>query len=203
MLITALIINLLIVFLEVMILIKVKRKVDILKYYTYLQNFLTLIVSIVFSVFLIIALINKTDVNENIKGLRYSVTCGLVSTSLIYVLFISKNKDNVMNKNDFNNFNPNLANMLLHYIIPLLSLISFVVFERKIILENSIWTVLCAVPSILYCIVYLLLTITHLWKEPYNFSNNKGKKNTLLEIVTFIIIPISFILISIILWNIM
>ena len=48
MLIAALIVNLLIIILEVMVLIKVKRKVDIFKYYTYLQNFLTLIVSIVF-----------------------------------------------------------------------------------------------------------------------------------------------------------
>lgn len=203
MLVTALIVNLLIIILEVLVLIKVKKKVDIFKYYTYLQNFLTLIVSIVFSIFSIISLINKTEVNENIKGLRYSVTCGLVSTSLIYALFISKNKDNIMNENDFNNFNPKLANLILHYIVPFLSLISFVLFERQIVLENSIWTILCAIPSILYWIVYLLLSITHLWKEPYNFSNNDGKKNSFLEVITFIIIPVSFILISIILWNVM
>lgn len=201
MLITALTINLIIIFLEVMVLIKVKKKIDILKYYTYLQNLLTLLVSIILSVYLMIYFINKNIIDEYVKGLRYTITCGLVSTSLVYSLFICKNKENVMNEDDFNNFNPKVANLILHYIVPVLSLISFLVFERKIIVSDSIWTILCAVPSIAYWIIYLILSLTKAWKEPYNF---KGKKeNVLLEVITFILIPVSFILISMILWNIM
>lgn len=202
MLIAALIINLLIIFLEIIVLIKVKRKVDIVKYYTYLQNLLTLIVSIIFAVVLIIHFINNSEINEHIKGLRYTITCGLTATSLIYVLFIRQNKDNIMNEDDFNNFNPKVANLILHYIVPLLSLISFILFERSIVIENSIWTILCAIPSIAYWIIYGILSMFHLWKEPYNFKGKNDKKNALLEVLTFIFIPVSFVIISIILWNI-
>lgn len=201
MLLVALIINLLIIYLDALVLIKIKKKIDILRYYTYFQNLLSLLVSIILSIYLIIYFINGNIINEYVKGLRYTVTCGLISTSLIYTLFISKNEENKLNEEDFNNFNYKVANLLLHYIIPILSLISFTIFERKIHINNSIWTILCAVPSIAYWAIYLILSASHLWKEPYNFKTKK--QNVLLEVITFIFIPLSFIFISIIIWNIM
>lgn len=72
------VINIFIVSFGLLTLSKVKRKREIFKYYTYLQNFLTLIVSIVFCVFSFAYLAFNKDIPEFIRGLRYIVTCGLV-----------------------------------------------------------------------------------------------------------------------------
>ena len=190
----ALILNIIIIFLEVYTLCKLKNKIDILKYYTYLQNLIALITSILLSIYILL----NIPIPEYIKGLRYIATTGLISTMFIYIIFLSKN--NKLTKKDFiKGFNPNIGNIILHYISPILSLISFIIFEKEIILNNSIWTGLVAIPSCLYWIIYLILSELKLWKEPYKFSKNNNK---LIEIITMISLPISFILISIILWNI-
>ena len=195
------VINIFIVYFELLTLSKVKRKREIFKYYTYLQNFLTLIVSMVFCVFSFAYLVFNKDIPEFVRGLRYIVTCGLVATTLIYVVLLSSNKNNKITENDFNSsISPKKANLILHYICPLLSVISFVGFERSIVLETGIWTLLVAIPSIIYWIIYAILSTLKLWKEPYDLSF--GKNNKVLNIIIIALIPISFILITFILWNI-
>lgn len=199
MLIIALILNIILIGLELMVLISIKGKRNILKYYTYLQNFLSLITSIIFSLCLIFCLSSKKSIPEFIKGLRYVSTCGLLATSFIFLIFLRKENKNVITQDDLLfNFNPKLANIILHYLSPLLSLVSLVFFEQEIILTNGIWTALVAIPSCLYWLVYLILSASKKWDEPYEFST----KNKFIEVLTFILIPISFIVISIILWNI-
>ena len=199
MLIIALILNIILIGLELKVLISIKGKRNILKYYTYLQNFLSLITSIIFSLCLIFCLSSKKSIPEFIKGLRYVSTCGLLATSFIFLIFLRKENKNVITQDDLLfNFNPKLANIILHYLSPLLSLVSLVFFEQVIILTNGIWTALVAIPSCLYWLVYLILSATKKWDEPYEFST----KNKFIEVLTFILIPISFIVISIILWNI-
>ena len=199
MLIIALILNIILIGLELMVLISIKGKRNILKYYTYLQNFLSLITSIIFSLCLIFCLSFKESIPEFIKGLRYVSTCGLLATSFIFLIFLRKENKNVITQDDLLfNFNPKLANIILHYLAPLLSLVSLVFFEQVIILTNGIWTALVAIPSCLYWLVYLILSASKKWDEPYEFST----KNKFIEVLTFILIPISFIVISIILWNI-
>ena len=199
MLIIALILNFILIGLELMVLISIKGKWNILKYYTYLQTFLSLITSIIFSLCLIFCLSSKKSIPEFIKGLRYVSTCGLLATSFIFLIFLRKENKNVITQDDLLfNFNPKLANIILHYLSPLLSLVSLVFFEQVIILTNGIWTALVAIPSCLYWLVYLILSATKKWDEPYEFST----KNKFIEVLTFILIPISFIVISIILWNI-
>ena len=199
----SLILNLIIILCEITTLSKIKRKINIIKYYTFLQNFLALISSSVLSVYLIINLVTNAVVPEFVKGLHYVTTCGLMATMFIYIVFLSSKSKNVLSEEDFiSNFSPKKANFILHYFCPVASLVSFVIFEREIILTHSIWTGYAAIPSCLYWIIYLILSVTNLWEEPYDFSSDKGKKNTLLEIITMIIIPVSFVLISVILWNI-
>ena len=194
----ALIINILIIILEIFTLHKLKRKLDMLKFYTYLQNLLTLIVSIVLVIYLTLNLLSNTIIPEYVRGLRYIVTCGLVSTTFIFVVFLGAGKKLSITEDDFKKgLSPKLANVILHYICPLLSIISFIFFEKEILLNNGIWTLIVALPSCLYWIVYILLSTTKKWEEPYNFSTNK-----VLEILTYILIPISFIVFSIILWNV-
>jgi hypothetical protein len=116
----------------------------------------------------------------------------------IFVAFLGAGKKTGITEGDFiKNFNPKYANILLHYIIPVLSIISFLVFEREIILQNGVWTLLVAVPSCLYWVVYMILSSTKKWEEPYKFTS---KKNVVLDVLIGILIPLSFILFSIVLW---
>ena len=196
--IITLIINILIIILESYTLIKLKRKTDIFKYYTYLQNLIALVVSYIFVFYLLLNLINNNIIPEYTRGLRYIATCGLVSTTYIFVFFLGAGKKLSITEDDFKKgLSPKLANVILHYICPLLSIISFIFFEKEILLNNGIWTLIVALPSCLYWMVYILLSVTKKWEEPYNFSTNK-----IIEILIYIIIPISFILFSFLLWNI-
>lgn len=199
----SLILNLIIIGCEIWTLSKIRKKINIIKYYTFLQNFLALIISIIFSIYLIIAIFLNGTIPEFIKGLRYIATCGLIATMFIYVVFLSSKSKNLLSEKDFtSNFNPKKANFILHYFCPVISLLSFVVFERQIILTQSEWTGYVAIPSCLYWIIYVILSATNLWEEPYDFTPTKEKKNILLEILVMMIIPLSFILISYVLWNI-
>lgn len=199
----SLILNLILVACEIWTFFKLRRKTDIIKYYTYLQNFLALVVSAVFSVYLVIALFGSGTVPEFVRGLRYIATCGLVATTFIYVVFLSGNRQNVMGEQDFiASFSPKAANFILHYFCPAVSLLSFLVFERQLPLTQGQWTGLAAIPSCLYWVVYLILSAAKLWKEPYDFTPANGKKNPFLEVLTMISLPLSYILISFILWNI-
>lgn len=197
MLIVAVILNLILIGLELIVLISIKGKKNIFKYYTYLQNFLSLITSLIFSFGTIFCLSVSESIPEFIKGLRYISVCGLLATLFIYLIFLRK-ENNITQDDLLFNFNPKLANIILHYLAPLLSLVSLVFFEQEIILTNGIWTALVAIPSCLYWLVYLILSATKKWDEPYKLS----AKNKFIEVLTFILIPISFIVISIVLWNI-
>jgi hypothetical protein len=197
----ALVLNIFLFLSEGYVLSMVRKKVDILKYYTYLQNFLSMIVSVVSSVFIIIYLATDNTVPGFIRGLRYIATCGLLFASFMYIVFLSSNKENHFSSEDFNRLDYKKANLFLHYICPLVSLISFVIFENEIVATSSIWTALVAIPSCLYWVIYLVLTYAKIWEAPYNFTNSK-KKNVVIEILSFISIPIVFILVSYILWNI-
>ena len=199
----SLVLNLIIVGCEIWTLSKIKRKIYIIKYYTFLQNFLALIISIIFSLYIIIAIFQNGTIPEFIRGMRYIATSGLVATMFIYVIFLSSKSQNLMRKEDFiSNFNPKKANFILHYFCPIMSLLSFVIFEKQIILTQSEWTCYAAIPSCLYWIMYAILSATNLWEEPYDFSLTKEKKNILLEILVATSIPVVFILITYVLWNI-
>lgn len=199
----SLVLNLIIAGCEIWTLSKIRKKINIIKYYTFLQNFLALVISSVFSVCLITAIFRSGEIPEFIRGLRYIETCGLIATMFIYIVFLSSKSENLMSEEDFvSNFSPKKANFILHYFCPVISLLSFVLFERQILLTTSEWTGYAAIPSCVYWVIYAVLTATHLWEEPYDFTPTNAKgKSALLEVLTMMIIPISFILISYILWR--
>lgn len=201
----ALIANLILCACELYALGNIRAKINILKYYTFLQNFLALLVSALFSVYLFSAVFFGGAVPEFVKGLRYSATCGLAATTLIFAVFLSSNQENHLSREDFAGISPKTANFILHYFCPLLSLVSFVIFERPIPLAASQWTGYAAIPSCLYWIVYLILSAGKLWEEPYHFTAADSKKRSaFLEVLILILIllPLSFILVSILLWSI-
>ena len=195
--------NLILAMCEFYTLKQLKNKRDILKYYTYLQNFLALISSLVFCVCCAAAIAGGQAVPEWVKGLRYVATTGLVSAMVIFVLFLGGGKHIAMTEDDFlNRFSPGTANLLLHYVCPLLSVVSFLVLERGIRLSSGIWTGIVAVPSCLYWIVYLLLSLTNAWEEPYHFGEKEGD-GRFSGYLPFLLMPLFFVGISFLLWNIM
>ena len=139
-----------------------------------------------------------------VEGAAIATVISQFLTFILNIFYIRKFKSIKLSKEDFNkDINPNIANIILHYLCPLLSLSSFIIFERSIPLTNSIWTGLVSIPSCLYWITYVILSATKLWKSPYEFvSLKKAKKNNILEFFIIMIIPLSFLVISYILWNI-
>lgn len=202
MLIIAFIINLIIAICEFITLGHIRGKRNILKYYTYLQNFIALIVSLIFCICLIVCIVSGRTIPEFVKGLRYVATCGLLATMLVFVTFLGAGKKISITEDDFLfGFSPKTANIILHYICPILSLVSFVLFEREIHLSNGIWTGIVAIPSCIYWIIYIVLSVTKRWEEPYNFAS-QGEKSNMGEILSVLLIPLSFIAISFVLWNV-
>ncbi len=125
-----------------------------------------------------------------------------VATMFIFIVFLGNGKKTAITQEDFlSGFSPKKANIILHYVCPMISLLSFVFFERQVDLTNDIWTGIVAIPSCAYWIVYIVLYKTELWKEPYNFTVS-SKKNNLLEILNMLLIPLSFIAISFVLCNV-
>lgn len=175
---------------------KLNHKSDIFKYYTYVQSLLAQAVSVLFIVFFIIG-----EIPSFIRGLRYIVTCGLVFTMIIYNLFLVRNKNNLMRDEDYKDgLKAERVNFLLHYFCPLVSLISFIYFEKDIIFNDSFWTIAVTLPSLIYCFIYFILSVTKGYKLPYDFSTKKSNK--MFDKLIFVLIPLLFILVSFILWNV-
>ncbi len=203
-LIFALLINLSIVIIEIVVLVKVIEKKNILKFYTFLSNLIALVTSIVFAGMGFITLIKNSNIPIWMKGLRFSATHSLASTLLVFAIVLMPlyKKGTLTNEMAlFKEISEKNANLLLHYICPVLSIISFLLFERKPVLEDSQWTLYAALPSIIYWLLYLILTITHCWKEPYGLTENKvtKEKNTKGGFL-LILIPIMSVGIDYLLW---
>ena len=198
----ALFINLIIIFCELYTLGHIRKKTDLLKYYTYLHNLLALLVSIVFFICLIVCMVTDREIPEFIRGIRYIATCGLVATMLMFLTILGGGKKIALTEDDFlSEFSPEIANAVLHYICPLLSLGSFVLFEREIPLLNGIWTSIAAIPSCLYWIIYIILSATKSWEEPYAFTAQESKSK-IQEVIPFLLLPLLFIAISFVLWTV-
>lgn len=184
----------------------IKRKRDLFKYYTYLQNLLSLLVSVFFVLFATLHLLGVETPLPFLEGLRYVTVTGLLVTMLIYTFLslVCKDEKNQIGVSDCKEgFSPKWVNAFLHYVCPLLSFLSFAVFERKIPIHGSFWTLLVAVPSVLYWIVYFLLTVTKRWVEPYRFHTSENKtKNNLLEVGFVVLFVVLFLATSFVAWNV-
>ena len=198
----ALFINLIIVICELYALGHIRRKTDILKYYTYLQNLLALFISFLFFIYLIVCMVFGREIAVFIKGLRYVVTCGLAATMFVFAVILGAGKKIAITEDDFLwGCSPETANAILHYICPVLSIVSFVFFERELPLSDGIWTSVAAIPSCLYWVIYIILSVTKSWEEPYAFTT-QGAKSKMKEGFLFSLLPLSFIAISFVLWTI-
>ena len=203
-LIFALLLNLIIIIIETKVLIKVIEKKNMLKFYTFLSNLIALITSIVFVVGGFITLCTNETIPIWMKGLRFSATHSLASTLLVFAIVLMPlyKKGTLTNEIElFKGISEKNANLLLHYICPILSIISFLLFERNPVLLDSQWTLYAALPSIIYWVLYFLLTMTNCWEEPYGFTQKKETNETNTKGVLFLLlIPIMSVGIDYLLW---
>ncbi len=200
----ALALNLGLVVCELWVLTRVKDKSNVFKYYTFLQNFIALAVSAVFCVFAVRLLALGQEIPMLVKGLRYTASCGLAATMFVFAVILApryKSSGGKSGGDIFCGADPKTANLLLHYICPIVSIISFVFFERQTVLRGSEWTGYAAIPSCAYWAIYILLTVTRLWKEPYGLlSAKREKKRSWVGVFFMLAIPAAFIVLSYLLY---
>ncbi len=201
----SLVANAVLLIIQVWALHGIKKKRYIFKCYTYLQNFISAVASAIFVAAVVAYYLNYPLLLTVAKGVRYVATCGLVVTMFIFTFIsvICRDDKNKIGSNDCKaGYNYRLVNMVLHYISPVLSVSSFLWFEKPILLTNSIWTGLAAIPSIIYWGAYFILTVTNKWDEPYSFAVSKSKvKNGIIQVAFVLFFAVMFIITSMLLWE--
>ncbi len=204
-LVPPLIANALLLAIQTWALCGIRNKRYLFKYYTYLQNFISILVSTFFVIAIVADCMNFPRLLTAAKGFRYIATCGLAVTMFVFTfLSITCREDkNRIGRTDCKPGYPyRLVNIVLHYIAPVLAVISFLRFEKPIVLTNSLWTAIVAIPSILYWTAYLILTVTKNWVEPYSFSVSKSKAvNDIAQVAFVLLFAVSFVFTSILLWE--
>ena len=201
--IIALMANALIVVLEIYVFTKLTNKADILKYYTYLSNAIAMITSGIFIVVATLNLFRNCATPLWLKGIRFCATYMLVTAMFVFtVVLLPRHKSgNLITTNDFAaDLDPNRANFLLHYLCPVISTCSFLLLERQPVLIDSKWTLYGALPTLVYWSVYLLLTATRLWKDPYGLSNESIGSSSKADALLFLQIPILSMGLDFLLW---
>ena len=204
-LILSLIANVLLLVMQTWALCGIRSKNYLFKYYTYLQNLISIPVSAFFAIAIAAYCINVPHLLKAAKGFRYVATCGLAVTMFVFT-FLSitcrKDKNRIGSSDCKPGYPYRLVNIVLHYIAPVLAVISFLYFEKSIILTGSLWTAIVAIPSVLYWIAYLILTVTKKWDEPYNFSISRNKAvNNIAQVAFVLLFAVLFVFTSILLWE--
>lgn len=204
--IAALVLNIAIVALEIFVFTKLSDKKEILKYYTYLSNLIALMAGVVFIAVTLWNLIGGNPAPIWLKGIRFTATYMLVTTLFVFslVLLPSHKSGNTITAADFIGISPKLANLVLHYLCPIISAFSFILLERQPVLSGSQWTLYAAIPTIVYWSIYLILTAANLWKDPYGFSGSGEKNGSFISVVAgivmFMLIPAMSIGLDYLLW---
>lgn len=201
----AVVLNFISAALQFCVLRHITQKRDILKYYTYLSNLIALIGSAVFTVVSVRNLVCGDPMPIWLKGLRFTGTYMLVTAMFVFnlVLLPGQKATDLITADDFTDIRPEFANLVLHYLCPIISAFSLILLERQPMLPGSEWTLYAAVPTLVYWSVYLLLTACNLWKDPYGFSEpsvNPTFGSVLSGILMFLLIPIISMGLDYLLW---
>ena len=191
-----------IVWMEWSTLRRLRRKQDLAKYYTYLSNLTAAIASALY----IAAIILGFSVSPWLKGLRFTATYMLLIAMAVFtfVLLPGGKAGNTITDEDFIEIPPEKANLILHYLCPALSAVSFLLLERQPVLENSGWMLFAISPTIVYWTVYLILSAAKRWKDPYGFfepsDQPKNLFTALTDILIFLLIPALSMGLNYLLW---
>lgn len=183
----------------------IRNKRGLFRQYTYLQNFLSLLASTFFVIAFAADCMDVPQLLPGARGLRYVATCGLAVAMFVFTfLFICCRKEkNRIGSGDCKPGYPHrLVNIVLHYIAPVLAVVSFLWFEKPIALTDARWTAVAAFPSIAYWIAYLVLTAAKRWEEPYDFSVSKNRAvNDIAQAAFGLLFAVLFVFTSMALWE--
>jgi len=131
-------------------------KLGIFKFFTVDSNLFMAIVAIIFAIKEISVLRGKShSIGKNYYILKLMGTSAVALTFLVvfcYLGFIVEGGVIRLLKNN---------NLFLHLIIPLLSIFTFIFFEKnnKITIKNTLWG---ALPAVIYSIFYTINVLTHI-----------------------------------------
>ena len=168
-----------------------------LKYFTVDSNIIIGLISLLFSYYEYLVIKNKKEYIPNIiYTLKLIGTVGVTITFLTTAVYLAPFIPNgyyLLYRN---------ANLFFHLIIPLLSLISFIFFEKTNKIKFK-YTFLCLIPIVLYGIFYASNILLHLdngnINKEYDFYMfASGGVNSII-VVFLIMLMISYI-ISILIW---
>lgn len=163
--ILALLANIIIVILEIFGLIFSIRRhgVKVFHYYTENSNYLTLIISTIFTIVSTYSLFTKKQIKRSIYLLRFiSTTCLTITLLVVLFILIPMFPDTAI----FMLFKD--SNLYQHTLCPILSIISFLFFENDFKLnKKSIF--LATLPTIVYGLIFITLNLLKVVIGPYPF----------------------------------
>lgn len=161
----SLITNAIIVVLEIVgLILSLKRRgLSAFIFYTELSNYLTLIVSFTFCIYLIISIKNSKALPFGIYIFRFICTLQLTITLITVLVVLIP-----INPNSFLFLLFKDSNLFQHLLCPILSIMSFLFFEehKKLHLKSIL---LSLTPTFTYGIVLIILNLLKVIKGPYPF----------------------------------
>lgn len=171
------------------------RNMSVFKFFTIDSNVLVGITSLVMIIYEILYLKNKKEIPKFVYILKFMGTCSVTLTFLVTALFLAP-----FSIYHFYDFYMN-SNLFLHLITPIVSVISYIFFEKCELSFKS--SFLGIVPMALYAIYYVGMIITHIENGTVSYDYDfygflRGGVST-----AFWVIPLMFVvmyLISLVLW---
>ncbi len=171
------------------------RHISIFKFFTIDSNILVGITTLIMAIYEIIYLKSKKEIPKFVYILKFMGTASVTLTFLVTALFLAP--FSVFNYFDFY-MN---SNLFLHLITPIVSVISYIFFEKCELSFKS--SFLGIVPMALYAIYYVGMIVPHIENGTVSYDYDfygflRGGVSTV-----FWVVPLMFIvmyLISLVLW---
>jgi hypothetical protein len=141
------------------------------KFYTNLSNVLALFSSIFF---IITTFVNNNCLSKISKYLKFVSTIGLLITFVVVLFVLGPSGASKNGIEGYMNYIYPHGLLFLHVLCPIVSIISFILFENHKDLDDIRWYLLAA----LYTFVYGIIVITIVYftdiKSPYFFTDSKS-----------------------------
>lgn len=132
------------------------ERIEAFKFFTVDSNVIMGVMALVFARYEILLIRKKINIIPNIiYGLKLATTVSVVLTFLVTAFFLAP----IVEDGYFSLFKN--SNLFFHLIIPILSFLSFICFEKNEKLEFK-YTFVGIIPMILYAIFYTINILMHL-----------------------------------------
>lgn len=188
----SLIINIIIIVLEIIgtTICASNTGLEMFSFYTTDSNIFALTACIVFAAFTVRALFfkDKPDIPKPVKILKYISVCCLSVTFIVVVTMFAP----VLGEDGYVQMLFEGDFLYYHFACPLLSLISFVLFEGGTELEEA-YSVAATIPTAIYAVVAVLLNIFRIISGPYPFLEIYNQPVYLSVLWFLMIIGVSFL----------